>query len=236
MNTTPSVTLLDWDTAFWGIRAARVQLESVGQIGEADRLCKDLHVRWASLLVPSDQRELLGAAVRAGYEVVDTRFEMSMDMSSRPPVIRNVEASSEQVEALAAIARAAFTDSRFFNDVQLDDARCAEFYETWLRNSFGGPLADVVIVDLLADEPAGFVTVRLDGDRASLPLVAVAPTHHGLGVGGRLLSSTLDWIAARDVQRVEVVTQLTNVAAIRLYSGAGFRLSGSAVWLHRWWG
>ncbi len=235
MNLTPKVTLLEWDTAYWGIRAARVQLDSGGQLDEADRLCNDLQVRWASLLVPSGQRGLLGSAVRAGYEVVDIRYEMTLDLGARAPVARSVEASLEDEAALAAIARTAFADSRFFNDARLDDAKCAEFYETWLRNSLGGSLADAVIVDRLASEPAGFVTVRIDGDRASLPLVAVAPTHHGLGVGGRLLASTLDWIAARGVRRVEVVTQLTNVAAIRLYGAAGFRLSSSAVWLHRWW-
>jgi dTDP-4-amino-4,6-dideoxy-D-galactose acyltransferase len=235
MSLAPNVTILDWDTDYWGVRAARVQLDSEGQLDDAERLCNDLEVRWASLLVSSGQRTLLGAAVRAGYEVVDIRYEMTMDMSLRAPVARNLEASLEDEAALAAIARSAFTDSRFFNDPRLDDAKCAEFYETWLRNSLDGTLADAVIVDRLASEPAGFVTVRVDGERASLPLVAVAPTHHGLGVGGRLLACTLDWIAAQGVGRVEVVTQLTNVPAIRLYGTAGFRLASSAVWLHRWW-
>jgi ribosomal protein S18 acetylase RimI-like enzyme len=40
--------------------------------------------------------------------------------------------------------------------------------------------------------------------------------------------------AARAFPTIDVVTQGSNVAAVRAYEAAGFRLSRSEVWLHRW--
>jgi dTDP-4-amino-4,6-dideoxy-D-galactose acyltransferase len=233
---TPRVEHLDWDSEYWNVRAARLYLESEHELAEGLGMCREADVEWVSLLVPSEQRSLVVAAVRAGFELVDTRFEMSCVLDRDENNTGDVAARPEDATDLVSIARSAFADSRFFNDTHLDDRKCAEFYATWMRNSLNGQLADVVIVDRQDSELTGFITVRLDQDRAELPLVAVAPRYHGRGVGHRLLESALEWIGRTAAVEVGVVTQLTNLPAIRLYSGAGFRMCGSGVWLHRWWG
>jgi dTDP-4-amino-4,6-dideoxy-D-galactose acyltransferase len=231
---TAHVDLLDWDTKFWGKRAARVYVAAPSDLPETLERSSQLRIDWASMLVPSAEHQLITAAVRCGFEVVDTRVTMNCRIAERSAAVVEIEASLDEADALARIARTSFSDSRFFNDPHLNDSRCADFYETWLRNSLSGSLADAVLVERVNGEAAGFVTVRFDGDSASMPLVAVAQELRGRGVGRRMVASALDWLSDRGASDVEVITQLTNVDAIRLYTSAGFRLQNSSVWLHRW--
>ncbi len=245
------VQRLGWDSDFWGVEAARVHARTTDELHLAAAECEARGVDWASLLVPSEDVGLLTAAVRDGYDIVDIRYCMSCSVADRRGVNqegahqRSLDrrgaddesvARPEEIDVLSSIARTSLRRSRFFSDRRLPDERCEFFYETWLRNSMGGPMADATLVERGPEGPDGFITVRLDARSASasLPLVAVKPLRQGLGVGRRLLSVTLDWIAAQGANDVSVITQLSNLAAIRLYQSGGFTLQESAVWLHRW--
>ncbi len=226
---------LAWDSEFWDVRAARAHASTEDQLALADQACQELGIEWCSLLVPSTNLPMVNTAVRRGYAVVDVRYAMRVSLGERAPADPNRLAREDETDELASLGGGALRDSRFYIDPHLDDTRCELFYETWVRNSMAGSMADAVLVERVDDQVDGFITVRLhDGRRASLPLVAVHTARHGRGVARRLLAATLDWIAARDVTQVDVVTQLSNVPAIALYNSAGFRLQESAVWLHRW--
>jgi dTDP-4-amino-4,6-dideoxy-D-galactose acyltransferase len=227
---------LAWDTEFWGVRAARVIARSPGELEDAECACRELGIQWASLLVPIDELMLINAATHRGWDVVDVRYTMTMALGERSPSTNEALARVDDVDGLAHIARESLVDGRFYADSHLDDQRCADFYETWLRNSFNGSMADAVVVASGETSLDGFITVRVHSDgSATLPLVAVRHDRQGQGVGRRLLSTTLDWIASQGGASVEVVTQLANTAAIALYASGGFRLTSSAVWLHRWY-
>jgi dTDP-4-amino-4,6-dideoxy-D-galactose acyltransferase len=230
------VEVLDWDTEFWGVRAGRVHAVDQAQLIAAEHACSDLHIEWASLLVPTTDVPLINAAVTSGYKIVDVRFTLSTILSSGSSLDPAAIGGAGDADELAHVARTALRESRFFADEHLDDVRCADFYETWIRNSVTGEMADVVLVARSSAGIDGFITVRLGaGGSASLPLVAVRTDRQGTGVGRRLVATTLDWISAQGATRTDVVTQLTNRAAIRLYESSGFRFHESAVWLHRWW-
>lgn len=227
---------LAWDTEFWGRRAARVFADDHVSLERAIEICDGSGVEWASLLVSADDVSLLTEAIRRGFGLVDVRYDMIARLSSGGGEPGSSVATDDDVEMLASIARSAFHSSRFFSDEHLPNERCEDFYETWLRNSLPGPMADLVIVDRSPAGPNGFVTVKFSDDdaSASLPLVAVAPDRQGQGVGGRLLSATIDTIRSRNVHEVHVATQLSNTAAIRLYQRGGFALDRASFWLHRW--
>jgi ribosomal protein S18 acetylase RimI-like enzyme len=42
------------------------------------------------------------------------------------------------------------------------------------------------------------------------------------------------WIQSRGLESVRVATQVTNIPALRLYEGCGFRAADAKVWFHRW--
>ena len=235
---TGPVEPLDWDSHFWGVSAARVHADDADGLKRAVADCDRNGIVWVSLLVPSERPDLVVVAVETGFVPVDVRITLAAGVTDSELTTGPSDeqlADESDMDALATIARDAFTMSRFFADPNLPDARCADFYETWIRNSIGGPLADAVIVERGDDGIEGFITIRRSTvDDATLPLVAVRPDRQGRGIGRAMMASTQRWFAANGVRRVEVTTQLANVPAIRLYEAHGFRVDRSGMWLHRW--
>ena len=236
MTTIGLVELLTWDTEFWGIRAARVHGDNDNDLRLADAECADLGIRWASMLAPSVATSLVNSAIRVGYDMVDIRVTLRMTLDSSISD-RSVEiAAPDDIEAMASIASTAFPASRFSVDPHLDDNRCADFYDTWLRNSVSGQMADAIVVSRHFGEIDGFMTVRIAKDHTGLlPLVAIRADRRGRGVGRRLLDDALAWFGAQRCRELDVVTQLSNTPAIGLYESVGFRIVESGIWLHRWY-
>ena len=227
----------DWDSSFWEVEAVRVQISDASELAAAELRCRELGACWASMSVPGADLTLLSEAVRSGYDVVDVRFTMKVEVATMESTAPWQPAEANESEAIISIARDAFRNSRFFTDPHLPNERCQDFYGTWARNSMTGQLADVVLLEREREHITGFVTVRLGDDgNASLPLVATSPQHQGRGVASRMLEQAISWTASNGAVRLEVVTQLSNTAAIRTYESAGFRFAQADVWLHRWFG
>lgn len=238
MTSGSRVEPLEWDSTFWGIPAARVFVDGADCLDACDQQCRDLGIAWASLLVPIDELDVLNAAVQKGYRVVDVRQTLRRGLGDavRRRTTSNV-ARPEDADAMAAIAARSFTVSRFFVDPHLDDELCEKFYDTWVRNSFNGQMADAAVVSRSDKGVDGFITVRgRPGECGSLSLVAVRADRRGHGIARGLVDDAIDWMLQREVPCVEVVTQAGNLAAVRLYEAAGFQTSESAFWLHRWFG
>jgi GNAT superfamily N-acetyltransferase len=66
--------------------------------------------------------------------------------------------------------------------------------------------------------------VRADDATAKLRILLVHPRGRGLGVGGRLVSTCLDFAAAAGYRRITLWTNDVLVAARRIYEAQGFRL------------
>ena len=230
------VELLTWDTAFWGVRAARLHVSNGDEFDAADRACADDNIRWASVLVPHSNAPLLNSAVRRGFDVVDTRITLVRSLVDLSVRTLFDLAGVGDIAQISEIAATAFRVSRFFVDPHLDDSACELFYETWVRNSFNGEMADATVVSRHDGSVDGFMTLRSRPDHtASLPLVATRSDRRGQGVGRRLLSDALSWLADQGATTVDVVTQLSNIAAVRLYESAGFQITDAGFWLHRWY-
>jgi dTDP-4-amino-4,6-dideoxy-D-galactose acyltransferase len=236
MTGSARIEFLPWDTEFWGFRAARLHANTVDDLADADKLIAEDKIRWVSLLAPSTDVALVNAAVRLGYTIVDTRITLSKQLADSGEPTRADLALADDTDQMAAIAATAFPLSRFSVDPHLDDQRCELFYDTWVRNSMNGQMADAVVVSRHDGLVDGFVTMRLRPDRtASLPLVAIRSDRRGRGVGKRLATDAVGWLVEQGAMNVDVVTQLSNLSAVRLYESVGFQTIDAGHWLHRWY-
>lgn len=94
-----------------------------------------------------------------------------------------------------------------------------------------------VLVARDGDELVGYIVAGVDealsqtfGFRwGRIISLAVDPPRHGEGIGPRLVSAAMDWFRHERCRYVEVWTDLNNIAAIRTYENAGFRVIYSGV-------
>jgi hypothetical protein len=100
-----------------------------------------------------------------------------------------------------------------------------EVYSYWARTSLGGPAADLTFVMEEEGALAGFLTLVLPRDGvAKVPLNAVDARWRGRGIYGTLVRAGLAEAWKHGAERVEVVTQLQQLAVQRTW----WRLGGAA--------
>lgn len=231
--------ILDWDTEFFGVRIARLQGGELTAAEATDvaEWCSANDVACLYFLAAPDDDETVAAAESMGAHLVDVRLTFATAprafQGAVPEGLNARSGTPDDLDALLPITTSSYADTRFAVDPRFSDEACAKLYRAWLENSFDG-FADEVRVVTVDDEPAGFVTCRLDGSAGEIGLVGVAEAHRGRGAGQLAVVDALSWFADHGAARVTVATQARNLAAQRLYQAAGFRTDTVGLWYHRW--
>jgi ribosomal protein S18 acetylase RimI-like enzyme len=134
-----------------------------------------------------------------------------------------------------------FTHSRILRDGCMPPGAARRFFSLLLEQTFrgraavrvgirrGGVLAGFAVGDR-DDGPAG----EAPGGLGFLWLIAVHPDHAGRGLSRILLAEFLARMGAAN-RHVEIGTQVDNLAANRLYQGAGLKPVSNALTFHRWY-
>jgi dTDP-4-amino-4,6-dideoxy-D-galactose acyltransferase len=238
---------LPWDTAHFGFPVARLTAA-----------CYDLEAARAALkLARKNGVGLVYWQTEAGEAVpeallaefagrrVDQKATFQADLSIPEPtraadgvagvcVREYPEGPASPV--LRELALAAGMYSRFRTDPGVPEEKFVGLYTTWIERSARRELADVVLVaeDAGDGQLLGMVTVAAEGGTAEIGLVAVAADARGRGIGRLLLAAARRWMTGHGCSRAEVVTQLANVAACRLYERCGYQLIDVRDFHHFW--
>ena len=185
-------------------------------------------------LAAGDDPSSAHAAERAGFRLMDVRTELACvpRAEALPDGVR--EARESDATALRAIASGSHGATRFYADPNFPDERCDDLYDTWIRRSLEG-WADGVLVAEAAGRPAGYVSCHLEDGTGSIGLIAVDAAARGGGLGLDLVRAATAWCAGRGADRMTVVTQGRNVAALRTFQRAGFVTSSLDLWFHKWY-
>lgn len=228
--------ILDWDTAFFGFRIARVAggVLTPESAGEIDAWCARQDVQCLYLLCRAEDTSTIRTAEDHGYHLVDIRMTMRWQPSGEPVEGAGVArpARPEDLPALEAISRECYHDTRFYNDPGFPRPLVTRLYETWIRRSVEG-WADAVLVAENHVGPCGYITCHRQGWR--IGLVGVSSRSRGEGLGRGLVARALAWFQTQRAPEVLVSTQGRNAAALRLYQRAGFVLEAIELWYHKWY-
>jgi dTDP-4-amino-4,6-dideoxy-D-galactose acyltransferase len=235
---------LEWDSDFFGVRIARLTVTRLTPqtAQEVDAWCEANKVSCLYFLADADDASTLRVTEANAYHFVDIRMTLDRALSdaATPEGDRSGfggtrPATQEDLPNLRAIARVSHSDSRFYYDPHLPDARCDDLYETWIDKSVNG-YADAVLVAELEGAAVGYITCHLRDDAAGqIGLVGVSAQAQGRGLGGELINAALGWFRGQGVQRVSVVTQGRNCPAQRLYGRSGFLTRSVQLWYHKWY-
>jgi dTDP-4-amino-4,6-dideoxy-D-galactose acyltransferase len=231
---------LDWDSDFWGFPVGRLEASLLRE-SEAENVlewCQANEIRCLYFAANGSNAETLKRAHEAGFQFVDIRVDLECDaarvidssLSENSPVRPVTEAD---LESLKAIARSAHQDTRFFKDLNFERSKCAKLYEKWIERDF----EFAQVLGFFPGDRAvagGYVTLAKESVDARLGLIALAESLRGRGGGRMLLDAAMSAAVELGAKKIRVVTQGTNVAALKLYEKAGFRVCDVKIWFHRW--
>ena len=105
----------------------------------------------------------------------------------------------------------------------------ASFHRGWGEGEFESMLTErntLVHRLRMGGRIIGFAVSRMAADEAEILSIAVAASHRGRGLSGKLLLTHLGHLAGRGVRTVFLEVEENNQPARRLYQRAGFAVAG----------
>lgn len=138
-------------------------------------------------------------------------------------------------EALVNLAIHAGWKSRFKEDPNFTDAQFVRLYKAWIENSCSKKIADTVLtVNYSQGALAGFVTVAISDNHATIGLIAVSDLHRRKGIASALINAAQNYAIENDCGTLAVGTQAANTGANSLYQKMGFAIESSDSFFHLW--
>ncbi len=227
-------TLLEWDSAFFNMRLARVTGDNLAQ---ARRWCAEHEIDGAYLLIDSARHDLVRSAERHGFHLVDVRVTLDrfLEPGDAEAFIEKQtrSATTADIPKLESIARVNYGMTRFSLDPHFPPDRVEAMYAHWIAKSVNGG-ANITWVTCDEQVITGYLSCILGETEGQIGLVGVDPAQQNQGIGSALVAAGLRWFSEQRARRVTVVTQGRNVAAQRLYQKHGFRTASVMLWYH-WW-
>jgi len=236
----PNCCHLSWDSGFWGFPVGKLEgaLLEEGDVKNVLGWCQANEIRCLYFAADGSDAETLQWAYQAGFQFVDVRMDLECDAYAGSEVVpasslaRRV--SETDLEAIKAIARSAHYDTRFFKDLNFQRSKCSMLYEKWIDRDF--KVGQVLgFYPNNQTEVGGYVTFKQESlEVFRIGLIAVAESLRGRGCGRMLLDAAMSAAGELGAKKIRVATQGTNVAALKLYEKAGFRVCGVKIWFHLW--
>ena len=113
----------------------------------------------------------------------------------------------------------------------------SEFSESkWIALSIEEKLAfDIIIATDKNETIVGFVTLNKKSENlVDIGLVAVSDGFRGKGIGKSLMNYALNKSFELGYKEIQVVTQITNINAMKLYESVGFNIKEKTFVYHYW--
>jgi dTDP-4-amino-4,6-dideoxy-D-galactose acyltransferase len=189
------------------------------------------------LLTNATDGSAIQLASEWGWRLVDPRITLEGQVSTIAKSSRGVRpATEDDITQLRELASRSHRDSRFYADGNFSKHACNRLFAKWIERSvrdrdFAGT---VLVAESSPGSPAGYITCTMREGVGQIGLIAVDEKARGAGLGASLVAESANWFRAQGAERVSVVTQAQNVAALRMYHRCGFSIKSVELWFH-WW-
>ena len=230
------------DSERFGVRVARVHVVP----GNLSRVLAFCSAEQIDLLIARCATSELGNAQKMeamGFLLMDTLVYYSFDLGKRAipddapraHVRKFVPGDEAQVERVAAEAFQGYY-GHYHADPRLERGKCDEGYVSWaVRSCSSKQIATEVLVAERDNRIVGFATLRLNTpEEGEGVLFAVAPEAQGMGIYCSFMVDGMQWCKEQEVKRMVVSTQVTNVAAQKVWCRVGFEPARSYYTFHKW--
>lgn len=236
------VEYLKWDSELFNKEICRINHDKLDQ----DQLIRC--VEWAKsknidcvyYLIDSSDVTYVNIAEKNGFNFIDFRMTLNIDLNNNDFEKSKInstqyirEANSFDTLKIKALARLNHTESRFFKDNNFDKSKSEKLFELWIDRNTGSE-SSIIIISEFESDISGYIALSYQDNIGVIELIGVDPKYRGKGLGVNLILSALEWFKFKNIYNINVVTQGTNIPALRMYSKCGFSPIQSKSWYHLW--
>ncbi len=229
---------LQWDTDYFGVSSARVNINGVvdaqGQ-DEIIKFCKDYDfVTISNLDNIKENNHWIGNRTNAFLADMNIQFIKVLEdkhgyQDEKTYVVNSLSRNKQIVE----IARKSFNYSRFFNDPKLPIEQAKNIYLHWTECAFGQTNKYFAISERERNV-AGYILFSFNGDSSVIELIAVDEKYQGQRVGRSLIHTMESFVINQGIRKIKVGTQVNNIPAAQFYTKMGFKYVSCGSIYHLW--
>lgn len=245
-----------WDTEHFGFNVGNIaylisseksfvkELEIQEYLLEAVQAwCIKEQIRFLFVRVDSNDLATIHALEENGFRFIEDilyfRYDFD-DVTKFNHTRYNVRPfQSTDLEALIAIARSTFTNSRFHRDPHIDRRKADGLYERWIQTICAQEPNHVSVIEV-DGKPVGFTIYEIKnlidyfGKRIMVwRLAGISEDQKGKGIGYDLYLGTLN-IVRNKADIVYGSSASVNVPSVKLLLKLGFKFVSSSLTFHKW--
>jgi dTDP-4-amino-4,6-dideoxy-D-galactose acyltransferase len=124
--------------------------------------------------------------------------------------------------------------SRFKCDKKFTEEQFKNLYKKWIDNSLDSDFADDVLVYVVDNKIAGFVTYKIINNQGVVGLIGVLPNYQGNGIGKSLIKFLESKLIEINIRVLRIPTQKENIKACSFYERLGYEVKSSVIIKHFW--
>lgn len=235
-----SIHRLDWDSLFFGYEVGRLNIPSDEAFEYSEFKVESSKFKlvyiYSDFILPANQGlSLYDEKVTFSQKIYFDALKLSSIRNNNSISISSFNRSSDDLNKLQELALQSGIYSRFKLDPNFKNNEYKRLYLEWIDNSINGNIAFDTIVAKIKGKIVGFTTVgEKNKNLADIGLVAVDKNSRGEGIGTALIHEILHRAAHSGFKEIQVVTQLVNQAAIKLYEKTNFYKTNLTYIYHVW--
>lgn len=240
MSVRASIDSLQWESDFFGLSTAKLDFTVPSAETLLASQLDNYEVVQAKILA-SEMGRLDGLS-ELGFSLVEGEVDFTLTIGIENAYLKSSLSATDIVELATAddipllrhAAEHVFSQSRF-RAPWYNDGDSGRFYALWIEKAVLGTFDHVcLLVKDVSGDILGFVSLKhLNDDTARIGLLAVMPEVNRRGIGRKLMSAAFIWCEQHKKRQLNVATQISNIAALNLYSRSGAAVASTAYWLYR---
>ncbi len=235
------IELLEWDSGFFGYCVAKLNVNgfSINDLSNIREECILKKIRLLYLFVPQTQVANLEKEIAASKGVLaDKKVTYHKNITQNHPHSGQIDiraySADISIQKMIDLSLQSGEFSRFRVDKNFMNAEYERLYTEWMYAAIVKRTAFEVLVALADNNVAGMITLSKKGVRGEIGLLAVDAGFRGRGIGKKLIEESESLFLQHDFHNIQVVSQLDNKPACKLYESCGYKLQDITYVYHLW--
>ena len=221
---------LEWDSDFFGISIGKLIIGEnfKNQIIDLSSNSYDLIYIFSESILTGLDKEIKLIDVKVNF--VKTLLSVNSNEDCK-------EFNSElhSYKELLSLAYLSGIYSRFKLDNKFKNDDFNRLYKIWLDRSIEKIIADHILIEVIDEEIAGFVTLKFHKKNfGQIGLIAVNPKFQGRKIASKLIQACENLCLKNNIGKLIVETQLDNKPAMSLYKHSKFSIQNQQFIYHFW--
>lgn len=242
ISTINIITILKWDTKFWGIKIGYVSSRFLTKniIYRINQFVKKNSVVMVQFLSDFNDQQTIYLAEKNNFSFKDIRVTLEKKITStfylNKKNFKYRIANNNDLPKIKDIVKDLYLDSRYNFDLNFKKSKINQFYYGWVKKSINGSFDNFCYLVLEKKEIIGFCTIKLiEKSVGKIGLFGVKKNFQGMGAANALLKYIESKLFVNNVKKLIVITQGRNNIAQRAYQKNRFFNIATEIWYHKWY-